>query len=301
MFSCSNLRNKKCNIKVENDSVLLNDESIEVQKAWFLPCSLSRENATVVVKLATPYKKKSELFLDYSWLHHNKSMEDEDRVEEANNTCVSAMENIPYEKVNEKEFFEGRFENTYDMTNIYKCGNFLVAPKAKKLLDLNSLRVVFLERMASYLRNFDITFGFDNAETVSIYTVNRKLFYRGVRSMFTDTSLHEGSPDPLPWPQIKKHMTKDKLGWQQVAQLYIGVEEEDDEDESEWTEESESEGDDDDDLVDLVDEGEESAFEEETSEEEEEEDEEDYESDEQRKRSLSDVTTEERSPKKIKL
>jgi len=94
IFTCSNLRNKKCNIKVHGGDgtssihkIKLNDEELFVEKIRFVECSLRKEHVNVVLILSQDYKKKSSLFLEYSWLQHNKKLEDEDRVEISNKEC----------------------------------------------------------------------------------------------------------------------------------------------------------------------------------------------------------------------
>ena len=226
MFTCSNLRNKKCTLKVENKTFVINGENVNVVNSWLLECSLKREHATFILKLDKPYLKKTELFLDYSWLQHNKKLPDAERVEKVNHLCKELLDQTSFPNViDEKISFEGRFESTYDMCNIYKCDHFLIAPKVKKMFDMRQASAFFFERMASYLRNFDLTVCFGGTETVSIYTINRKLYYKSVKTLFNSFQMvaqFEGGPDPLPWPVMKKDKAKNKLTWQQISQLYIG-------------------------------------------------------------------------------
>ena len=138
MFTCSNLRNKKCDLKVEKNSISINNEIINVTKAFYLKCSLKREHATFIFLLSDPYAKKSELFLELSWLQNNKKMEDEARVNLVNNKCTALFENseINIVEINEDNCFEGRIEGTYDLADIFKINDYLISPASKKLLDL---------------------------------------------------------------------------------------------------------------------------------------------------------------------
>ena len=161
--------------------------------------------------------------------------------------------------------------------------------------------------MASYLRNFDVTFCFEGTETISIFTVNRKLYQNKTKKLLSSFKNYEAGADPLPWPTIKKSKKKDNLNWQQISQLFIDNCEESEEEESEWTEGSEEEeSEEEEDFEDLVDEEEDSIVEEESDDDVEEqtfgEDSEDdeYESDTTRKRALSDTDTAETVVKRHK-
>ena len=321
IFTCSNLRNKKCNIKVDGEKVLVNEEEVKVQTIRLIECSLTKEYVNVVLFLSEKYKKKTELFLEYSWLHNNKKMEDEERVEKANKDCTVLFDKLDcFLKCNSgpENTFEGRFDGTYDMSIIYNTGHFLVSPTTKTVLPLGELKSVFFERMASYQKNFDLTFGLRDETVISIYTINRKKFYKVVKDMFKEWEQYEGGPDPLPWPSILRTMKSEKLNWKQVADLFIGGEEADDDDgSSDWSEGSEEEDEEDDDAEfdELVDEDEEEDEVEEVSEddddeeEEEEEEEEESESfdimnfmsDSPKKRKYDSDSTNEIEPKKVKL
>ena len=101
IFTCANLRNKKCNVKVEGGDgtsslkkIYLNEEELKVDKIRFVDCSLTKEHVNIVLFLSEAYKKKKELFLEYSWLQNNKKMDDEDRVETANKDCCTLFDKI---------------------------------------------------------------------------------------------------------------------------------------------------------------------------------------------------------------
>ena len=70
------------------NKVLLNDEEIKIKAIRLIECYLSKEYVNVVLFLSDDYKKKKELFLEYSWLQNNKKLEDEERVEKANKDCL---------------------------------------------------------------------------------------------------------------------------------------------------------------------------------------------------------------------
>ena len=321
IFTCANLRNKKCEIKVggddEKSSILLNDEEIKVKTISLIECSLTKEYVNVVVFLSEQYKKKHELFLEYSWLQNNKKLDDEDRVEKANKDCILLFDKLScFSKcdMHSSNNFEGRFDGTYDMATIFNVGHYLVSPTTKTLLDLKKVNALFFERMASYQKNFDITFGLTDNTVSSIFTINRKTFYKVVKSMFNELPQYEGGPDPLPWPQILKTMKSDNLSWKEVSDMFLGGDEEADEDgSSDWSEGSEEEEDDDEEFDNMVDEEEEEDEEEVSEDDEEEEDEEELSEDDEEeeedmttvddtgKRKYDSDSTDENEPKKIKL
>ena len=323
IFTCANLRNKKCNIKVDGgdgtsslNKVMLNDEELHITDIRMIESSLTKEHVNIVVFLSQPYKKKNELFLEYSWLQHNKKLEDEDRVETANKDCCTLFDKLPcFTKCDTENTFEGRFDGTYDMSVIYNTGEYLISPTTKTVLSLKNVESVFFERMASYQKNFDITFGQSGGNTSSIFTINRKKFYKVVKETLKDKEQYEGGPDPLPWPSMLRTMKNEQLNWKKVAELFIGGEEDDDDDvSSDWAEGSEEEDDDEDDdaeFADLVDEEEEEEEVEEeseddfTEEEVEEEEEEDIfdieECNSPKKRKYDSDSTDETEPKKTKL
>ena len=325
IFTCANLRNKKCDIKVcggdgssSLNKILLNEEELKIETIRLIECSLTKECVNVVIFLSEAYKKKKELFLEYSWLQNNKKLEDEDRVEKANKDCIVIFDKLNYFvkcDSNPENTFEGRFDGTYDMSTIYHAGIYLISPTTKTVLSLAKIQTVFFERMASYQKNFDLTFGLTDNTVASIFTINRKKFYKIVKQLFNKKEQYEGGPDPLPWPSILRTMKSEELNWKQVADLFIGGEEADDEDaSSDWSEGSEEEDDEEDDdaeFADLVEEEEEEEEEEleEESEEDVEEEEEEEEEDEAfntsldspKKRKYDSDSTDENEPKKVKL
>lgn len=291
-FTCANLRNKKCVIKVSGgdgtsslNKLYLNDEELHYDKIRFVECSLSKEHVNVVILLSQEYKKKKELFLEYSWLQHNKKMEDEERVEVANEECCVLFDKLPsFLKVADEESFEGRFDGTYDMGKVYNAGDYLLCPTTKKILDLNTVDAVYFERMSSYQKNFDITFCYGENSTTSIFTVNRKKYYKVVQGMLEKKEVYEGGPDPLPMPGMLKVKKEQKLTWKQLSDMFLGSEDQEaDDGSSDWSEGSEEEDDEEDDDAEfdnLVEEEEEEIEGEVSESESEDEDEEDEEFDE---------------------
>ena len=318
LFTCANLRNKKCEIKVDlnNDSpkIFLNDEEIMVDKIRFVECSLTKEHVNVVLLLSKEYKKKKELFMEHSWLQHNKKLEDDERVETSNKECCMLFEKLhDFKKISTDDpHFEGRFDGTYDMADIFDSGDFLLCPGTKQIVDLSKVDAVFFERMSSYQKNFDVTLAHKDDSTTSIFTINRKKYFNLLRQMVKGKEIYEGGPDPLPWAIMLKTKKEKNLSWKELSNLYIASNGGDEEDESsDWSEGTDDETDDDaefDEAIEDVEEEEEVTEEEEEEEEdvtdEEEEEyftEEDDEYDTSNKRKYDTDSTDENEPKRVKL
>lgn len=294
MFSISNLRNKKCTLRVENSTLYINDDAVKDKNIWILPCSLSSEFVSVIVQLEEKYLKKTTLFLEHSWLkNYKKIKEDEDKVDSANKFVNTLLENKETSMIDDENEIEGRFDSVFDMSSVYKCGTWLISPSVRILVDLSNLENVVFERMASYQKNFDITFCFRDNTTQQLLTVERKTYYNVCKTIFTD--IMEGGPDPLNWPIILREKKRQKLSWKETLKMFLQTDESDlDDVGSEWEGNSESEEDDDDEELDnLVDEDDVSSFAEtESDEDEESEDEESDEEEEfERKRSISETST----------
>lgn len=310
-FTIANLRNKKCTVKVvagdgvsSCNKVFLNDEELNVEKIRFVECSLTKEFVNVVLFLSNEYKKKTELFLEFSWLGNYKKLDDNERVEEANKNCCILFEKISnFKKVNEDQSFDGRIDGTYDLATLYYTGDYLVAPDVKKIIPLHDVSTCFFERMASYQKNFDLSLISTSDDITTVYTVNRKKFYKIIRIMLEKKEIYEGGPDPLPWPSILKTKKNNELTWKQIYDLYIGGDDVADEDESsDWSQGSSSEEDDDAEFDDLVEEEEEEDVQEVVSEssEDEQEEEDDFDDDFSNKRKYE-SSDDEGGNKKLKL
>jgi hypothetical protein len=258
--------------------------------------------------------------MEYSWLQHNKKLEDDERVEISNKECCMLFDKInDFKKISTDDpHFEGRFDGTYDMAEVYNSGDFLICPGTKQLVDLSTVDAVFFERMSSYQKNFDVSFAHKDNSITSIFTINRKNSFKVLRQMVKEKEVYEGGPDPLPWAIMLKTKKEKKVSWEELSNIYIGSTAADEEDESsDWSEASDEEDDDDADFDEAVEDEEEEEDdieddEEDDDDEEEEEEEDDIEDDEEdddeeeyqfspKKRKYDSDSTDEIEPKKVKL
>lgn len=274
MFSCSNLRNKKCTIKESAPGeFILNEDKIKVKNTYYSKCSLSSEWFTIIFVLSEEYKKKKFLILERNWLKVKSDDDDEVIVEQVNEESFEIIANSKPSELDEDSTFEARFDGTFDMAKVYFVDDVLLAPSVKKYLDLKNVHTVFLERMATYQKNFDITLVEGEDSLHCLFTINRKLFYKKIREIFKHKTIFEGGPDPLPWAALIKEKKKENLNWEEVGKQFVAIEQAEEEDNSSnWSQNSdEEEEDDDNEFDDCVDEDEveEEASFEETDEEEE--------------------------------
>ena len=295
MFAISNLRNNKCNLRVENSTLYINDDAVKDKNIWVLPCSLSSEFVSVIVQLEEKYLKKTTLFLEHSWLkNYKKIKEDEDKVDSANKFVNTLFENKEISMIDDENEIEGRFDSVFDMSSVYKCGTWLISPSVRILVDLSNLELVVFERMASYQKNFDITFCFSDNTTQQLLTVERKTYYNVCKTIFTDVL--EGGPDPLNWQIILREKKRQKISWKETMKMFLQTDESDlDDVGSEWDGEESSEEDDDEEFDNLIDEDDVSSYgetesDEEHDDEDEDDDDEDDEEEYGRKRSLSETS-----------
>ena len=248
---CSNLRNKKVNVKRVDSEIFLNNDKVDVKSVFFQKCSGTYEFFETVLELNTPWNKKDVIFLNASWLKKaSKNADDDELIENLNAKGQEIFEGA----IELNDAFRGRVDGTFEMANIYFTNNCLIAPCVRLFRNLSSLEAVFLERMASYQKDFDITFCFDS-EVLTVNSVTRKLYYKTVRKLFP-VNVYEGGPEPISWPLVLKDKKRTPMTWLDVHKKYGANEEEVDDDDSDWDEESEEEDDDDEEFDNAVESGE---------------------------------------------
>lgn len=267
-FTVANLRNKKVVLTTKQDIVSLNEEKLNVTELAYAKCSLKKEHFNLILKLETPWNKKSVLFLDSkSWVKESKNdNDDEDAIERIQEPIMKFISlitgSVLVQEMTEKASFQGRMEGTFDMARVYVTNTAIISPDVKKYIPTGNIDYVFFERMSSYQKNFDLTF-VEGSKCYRVDAINRKEFYRTILKNIVQEygfKYFEGGPDPLPWGQLIKTKEREKKSWQEMIESYLQVEEEgDEEDCSDWEDESEEEDDDDDDdeFDDCVDEEEE--------------------------------------------
>ena len=248
---CSNLRNKKVVLKRVDSDIVLNDDKVDVSSVFFQICSGTYEFFEMIVELNTPWNKKSVIFLNVSWLKKaSKNADDEELIDNLNARGRAIFEGLRPIELTSEDSFRGRVDGTFEIANIYYKNKCLIAPSVRLFRNLSSLEAIFLERMASYQKDFDITFCFDN-EVLTVHSVTRKLYYKTVKKLFP-VNAYEGGPEPISWPLVLKDKRKESMTWLDVYKKYGVSEEEEEDDDSDWDEETEDEDDDDEEFDNAV-------------------------------------------------
>lgn len=240
---CSNLRNKKVLLESQESSLYLNKEKIDLECVFFQNCSGTYEFFEVVLQLKSPWNKKNVIFLNSSWLKKaSKSLEDNELIDNLNDLGSSILKEYNPIELEVGKSFQGRVEGTFEMTSVYFINKCLIAPGVRLFKSLHTLEAVFFERMASYQKDFDLTFCMGN-EVLTVNSVTRKLFYKTVKSLFTE-NVYEGGPEPLQWPTLLKEKKKHNLSWADIHAKFGADDEEEDDEDSDWSEESQEDDDD---------------------------------------------------------
>ena len=239
-FTCVNARKKSITIEKKDGTLIADGNPLQnIETIYIFPCTLSIGDCEVVISCrdATHINNKTEVYLRRNWCNQplGKFTDDEDdkSVAHLNESIVDLFDgqNI----VTLSESFEGRVEKTFDMSNVYVTDTHIVSPNAKTILPLKSCDAVFLERVTSYTRTFDVTF-ICGEKTFTIGSVQRKMYLQFVKNALKQYGVYETGPDPIPWPQMMRRKSKDNLTWKQMHDMITRSDNTSDEDESEWEE-----------------------------------------------------------------
>jgi hypothetical protein len=243
--SCTNLRNKSITIKRIDDTFTLDDEEITIKNIFFQKCSGTEEFFNFVLDLGDcVWNKKKVLFLQISWIKGSRDTEDDSiYYNKMNDDCVKICGEHAIEL---KDSFEGRIDGTFDMAKIYFVNKILISPSVRYFKNIESTEAIFFERMASYQKNFDMTFCNQNS-TLTIFTL-RKHQLKRLKESFKNIPVFEGGPDRLPWVSIFKHEKKD---WVQIHCDCCEVISDVDDNDEDWVN-GETESDDDAEYDDIV-------------------------------------------------
>jgi hypothetical protein len=243
---CANLRNKNVDLLLTGSKLKANEDELDIKSVYYRECSGTYEFFELVVELNRQWNKKSVLFFNISWLRNSTTSSDDQQLIDAVNASVEpivkAFKATPLEA---HKSFTGRVDGTFDITEVFFIGNVIIAPFVRVFHACEKLQAVFLERMSSYQKDFDITLCFES-DVLKINSVNRKVNYQNVRrEIFKDAKLYECGAEPLPWPKIMKEKKTKVLTYADIFSEYGADEEVDDDDDSDWEEDDESDEDDD--------------------------------------------------------
>jgi hypothetical protein len=262
-LTCTTYKNKTVTLKkTENALYMDNTELKDVKKMYFFPCSLTTGDAHLVIQFGSAPKGdgKTVYFFRRNWLNKPITTSDDDDavVKELNHAICETYSGLGYDdqSFDQSTGFEGRVDKTFEMSKIYDGGDVLVGPHAKLFMEKKNIDAVFLERLTSYTRTFDVTIIRGDSK-LGISTVQRKKHFNYVKETFKDNGCYETGPDPLPWNDMFKRKQQDNLTWKELHKIISEVDEESEDDSSEWEEgQTEEEEDEEDEEYDYPDEDE---------------------------------------------
>lgn len=236
-------KNKTYELKSEDGKLYMGDvEMKDVKHVYFSPCSLRQGDAYLLFVFGTAPQKdgKKEYFFRRNWLKKpiTKSDDDIQVVNELNNAMMMLTKSVEL-----KDGFQGRVDRTFSHSAIWVRNNAIISVEAKLYIPLDTIDVIFLERLTSYTRSFDVTL-IMGTSTFSISAIQRKMYLASVKKAFHGKELYETGPDPIPWDSMFKRKKEDNLTWKDMHRL-ISEQESEEEDVSDWapgnTDESEEE------------------------------------------------------------
>ena len=243
-FNCSNLRQKKTTLVNTDGCVTANGDVLDIAHLYYRKCTGTYEHIELVIELNEKWNKKDVLFLNASWLRRTKKKcSDGECITQLNEAASKIYSGIPATEL--KNYFEGKIQGTFQLSHIFDVNGKIIAPAVSIIKDVSSQKTLFLERMASYQRNFDIALCLDDAVFL-ISSINRKQYAKYISSQgFEHFTRYIGGADPINWTAAIKTKKKENLTWENISERYAIVDEVNDSDDSDWVQESSDESSDD--------------------------------------------------------
>lgn len=246
-LTCTTYKNKNVELKKDEEGkIFMNDiELKDIKSVYFFPCSLTHGDAYLVMHFGIAPKKdnKNVYFFRRNWLNKPIKKNDDDKVviDQLNKAIMDTYSGIGVNISFNQELsgFEGRVDKTFDMSKTYaiwedagKCG-VVINPQAKLFMQFKHIDAIFIERLTSYTRSFDLTFVFGDSK-LSISTIQRKQYLKYVQQEFKQKEVYETGPDPLPWKDMFKRKKQDDLTWADIHTLLNDQDEASEDESSEW-------------------------------------------------------------------
>lgn len=237
-------KNKPYELKSEDGKLYMGDvEMKDVKHVYFSPCSLRQGDAYLLFVFDTAPQKdgKKEYFFRRNWLKKPITKSDDDiQVVNELNDAMMALTKVEVLK----DGFQGRVDHTFNHSAIWVRNNAIISVEAKLYIPLDTVDVIFLERLTTYTRSFDVTL-IIGTSTFSISAIQRKMYLASVKKAFMyGAEIYETGPDPIPWDSMFKRKKEDNLTWKDMHRL-ISEQESEEDDVSDWapgnTDESEEE------------------------------------------------------------
>lgn len=238
-LTCTTYKNKTVELNNTNNEIFMGNVALkDIKHKYFFPCALNKGNAYIVYHFNTAPQADGKMVYTFrrNWTTKPLIKSDDDV------KVVTTLNDSMYEQFVEDEKlgthmgevkgFEGRVDHTYEQSDIYVVNDMIISPEAKLFKELKWVDCVFLERLTSYTRSFDLSLVMGDS-VLSISTIQRKKHLKDIQQMFSSKAIYETGPDPIPWDSMFKRKKADKLSWKDLHDLITQQESEEDES-SEW-------------------------------------------------------------------
>ncbi len=200
-------KNKKVTLIKKDSDILLNDEKINPKYILLVKATLTTEYAYLIIVAEKVYHLKSE-----SWLKKQTDKEnDKQLVEELN------MSFAMFNPITLTESFQGVLPKKLESKLIYCYDHQLFSPEIQFYYNLNNIEVVFLERLTSYTRTFDLSIVEKNLKRITIACIDRKNM-KTIKSTFMNHEVVETGPDPVDW-QSAYEAFQNGTPWDKIYQV----------------------------------------------------------------------------------
>ena len=232
-FKQTNNSNKSVELSNKEGVLFLDGEKLEIKQKYFTPCSGSCPEATLTLLLNNKVNGTDVLFLEKQWDYNHNGEDDRPIINKLNDSIVELAQ--PTQDV--LKSFEARPDGSFDTSTVYVSKTHILCPLSKSIYDLNAVDAVFLERVSSYTRSFDVTLVFPvdsrgKHATFQFSAIDRKKNLNLVKDMFK--TAYETGPDPIPWNLLLRKKKDENLSWDDVHKLLEDGQEEEEDEEDDW-------------------------------------------------------------------
>ena len=212
------LKNKKIPFIKKEEEYFLDDKKINLKYCLLVEASLTKEFAYLIVVSDKIYNLKSQ-----SWLKKQTDKENDNYLVDELNSSFNEFNPVVLNNP-----ITGILPTKVEATEFYHHDGHLFCPQINFDYKLSSIEVIFLERLTSYTRSFDLTIVQKDLKRVHITCIPRKTYLKSIKDIFSKyAEIVETGPDPVEWNEAIDDFKKGKP-WNSV---YVLETEEDESDE----------------------------------------------------------------------
>lgn len=204
---------KKTKVIKENGKIKFDEKEIIPVGSFIIPATLKKEYAYVVVET----NDKTYYLKSTSWLEKESDESDDLSLVDTLNEKIEDIfsDSNQFCTANE-ETFEALLEGKFEPYSIYMFKDSLYAPEFQWKLCLNNIDVVFLERLTSYTKTFDMTIIFKDKKFVHLSNIYRKKYFNNVERILNKWTVYKTGPDPVEWEDARHKHYQEGVAWEHV-------------------------------------------------------------------------------------